>query len=102
MPWSTHHPDPSHGTVVLHRGAQATNIYSVGMDQLSVAPSVRSLRKLLHSMPSVAYPLPLHLHLRPSSPYQQARPTVRTVVCTMHTQQLGSELFGEFFHDPPK
>lgn len=47
-------------------------------------------------------PLPMHLHLRPSSPYQPATPTLETVVCTMYTQHLGLELFGQCFHDSPK
>lgn len=39
----------------------------------AVSPSLKILRKLLHSMPQCRHPLPMHLRLRPGSLYRPAR-----------------------------
>lgn len=66
----------------------------------AVSQSV-SLANYYTVCPQRCPPLPMHLHLRPSSPYQPARPALETVVCTIRST-LGLVLLGQCFHDSPK
>ena len=55
------------------------------MDQLSVSQSVsEGSSQIITQYTTVAgFPLPMHLHLRPGSLYQPARPALRTVWCAL-------------------
>lgn len=74
--WSTHHPDPSHGTVVPHRGAQATKSHSVAWISCQSVRQSRLFANYYTVRHSEYIPCPCTCNLRPGSPYQPARPAL--------------------------
>lgn len=74
--WSTHHPDPSHGTVVPRRGAQGTNSHSVAWISCQSVRQSRLFANYYTVHHSEQIPCPCICNLRPGSPYQPARPAL--------------------------